>query len=261
MNKAWTFKAPALAALLMLILAHNVALSSILPDTSAVMIDEADKEGTIGLKNTDARPVLLYAKVIRLKDDEIDGALVPVPAAVLVQPGETQIVRILFRSNKKLTQEHMARVVFTGIPPKDQDAGHVRFLIGHDLPIILRPMNQAPVEQRWRYLKWFTSGNELCVANDTKMVIRYVNNVSLLPTRSAVVLPKAYSLPASKNCGPLPEGFKKTADMKVQFSGISGYNYMLDDLQLPVATDGLSSLQEKSPVEIDVNTKGEKMDK
>jgi len=218
-----------------LLFIHEAGAASIGPDTSAVMIDELDKEGTIGIKNTEDKPILLYSKVVRLEDDPIDGALIPIPAAVIVQPGETQIVRLLFRSNGKLTQEHMARVIFTGIPQKEDAPGRVKLLIGHDLPIIIRPTGQPVVNDRWRYLKWRASADRLCVYNDSKMVIRYVNTVSLLPSQAVVTLPKPYSLPNSQNCGPLPEGFKPAADMKVQFTAMSAYSYILNDLQAPLS--------------------------
>lgn len=210
-------------------------VSAVLPTTSVLVIDEADREGSIGIKNTQSEPVLLYSKVQRLEDDDLDAALIPSPRVVLVQPGETQVVRLLFRSNKKLDKEHLARITFTGIPPKKDAPGRISFIIGQDLPVVIRPKGYTPVDNKWEYLKWQIKGQQLCVANDTKMAIRFVNNVLLLPKKTAIAMPKPYALPGSEHCAALPAGYQAGADTKVEFSAVSDYNYMLDGRQLPVA--------------------------
>lgn len=210
--------------------------SAVLPTTSAIIIEENDREGTIGIKNTNKEPVLLYSKVTRLDDDDLDAALIPSPQAVVVQPGETQTVRLLFRSKKKLDKEHLARIVFVGIPPeKNKSGSHISFMVGQDLPVVIRPAGYVPVENNWQYLKWRFQGNQLCVTNDTKYVIRFVNNVMVTPGNIPVNMPKAYALPGSSNCAGLPAGRQIATGAKVSFSAVTDYGYILNERQSEIA--------------------------
>ncbi|MEW5561945.1 fimbria/pilus chaperone family protein [Enterobacter asburiae] len=213
----------------------NALASAVLPTTSVLIIEENDREGTIGIKNTNKEPVLLYSKIQRLDDEDLDAALIPTPQAVVVQPGETQTVRLLYRSNKKLDKEHLARILFMGIPPeKKQQGAHVGFMVGQDLPVVIRPAGYVPVENKWEFLKWSVIGNQLCVSNDTKYAIRFVNNVALLPGKTSVTMPKAYALPGSKNCAELPADTRVVAGSKVDFSAVTDYGYILDNRQSAV---------------------------
>jgi P pilus assembly chaperone PapD len=206
----------------------QAAASAVLPTTSVLIINEADKEGSIGIKNTDKEPVLLYTKIGRLDDEDLDAALIPTPAAVVVQPGETQIVRVLYRSNKALDREHLARVMFMGIPPKSDKPGRISMMLGQDLPVVIRPKGYKPVDNKWEYMKWRFKGDQLCVSNDTKYAVRFVNNVKLVPDNTDVAMPKPYALPGSDNCAALPAGYTPPAGTQVEFSAVSDYNYILD---------------------------------
>lgn len=209
--------------------------SAVLPTTSALIIEEADREGTIGIKNTNSEPVLLYSKVQRLDDEDLDAALIPSPQAVVVQPGETQTVRLLFRSKKKLDKEHLARILFMGIPPETSKKGaQVGFMLGQDLPVVIRPAGYVPVENKWEFLKWKLKENQLCVSNETKYAIRFVNHVVLTPVNIPVTMPKAYALPESNNCTNLPSGVQVLTGSKVNFSAVTDYGYMLDNRQSAV---------------------------
>ncbi|WP_322014296.1 fimbria/pilus chaperone family protein [Paraburkholderia sp. J12] len=210
------------------VLCGHAMASAVLPSTSVLVINEADKEGSIGVKNTDKVPVLLYTKIARLDDEDLDAALIPTPAAVLVQPGETQVVRVLYRSNQSLDKEHLARVMFMGIPPKTDQPGRISLMLGQDLPVVIRPKGYKPVDNKWEYLKWRISGDQLCVSNETKYAVRFVNAVKLVPGDKNVSMPKPYSLPGSDNCAPLPSGYMPQAGAQVEFSAVSDYNYILD---------------------------------
>lgn len=226
-----------LASVVSLVIMSEIAMAaSILPTTSVLIIEEANREGSIGIKNTQSTPLLLYTKVLRLDDDDLDAALIPSPAAVLVQPGETQIVRLLFRSNKKLDKEHLARVIFMGISPenKSQKSAHIDFMVGQDLPVVIRPRGYVPVENKWEFLQWRIKDRQLCVANTTKLAIRFVNNVTLLPGLTPITMPKAYALPGSENCAALPVNYSAHSGIKVQFAAVSDYSYVIADQQANV---------------------------
>jgi P pilus assembly chaperone PapD len=226
MRKLNRLTLPLIAGLSML--CGQAMASAVLPTTSVLIINEADKEGSIGVKNTDKEPILLYTKIGRLDDEDLDAALVPTPAAVLVQPGETQIVRVLYRSNKPLDKEHLARVMFMGIPPKSDAPGHISLMLGQDLPVVIRPKGYKPVDNKWEYMKWRFKGDQLCVSNDTKYAVRFVNTVKLVPGNTDVTMPKPYALPGSDTCAKLPSGYAPSAGAQVEFSAVSDYNYILD---------------------------------
>lgn len=220
----------ALASIFLAMTGAEAMASAVLPTTSVLIIEEADREGTIGIKNTNKEPVLLYSRVQRLDDEDLDAVLIPSPQAVVVQPGETQTVRLLYRSKTKLDKEHLARIQFMGIPPEQKQSGaHIGFMVGQDLPVVIRPKGYVPVENKWQFLKWSIKDSQLCVANETKTVIRFVNDVSLLPGKVAVKMPKAYALPGSKNCAGLPVGYQHSKESKVSFSAVTDYNYMIDN--------------------------------
>ncbi|MDO6408253.1 fimbria/pilus chaperone family protein [Pantoea phytobeneficialis] len=225
----------ALASIFMAMPGAEAMASAVLPTTSVLIIEEADREGTIGIKNTNKEPVLLYSRVQRLEDEDLDAVLIPSPQAVVVQPGETQTVRLLYRSKNKLDKEHLARIQFMGIPPEKQQSGaSVGFMVGQDLPVVIRPKGYKPVENKWQFLKWSIQNTQLCVANETKTVIRFVNDVTLLPGKEAIKMPKAYALPGSKNCAELPANYKYNLASKVRFSAVTDYNYVIDDRQAEI---------------------------
>lgn len=225
----------ALASICLVMTGAEAIASAVLPTTSVLIIEEADREGSIGIKNTNKEPVLLYSRVQRLEDEDLDAVLIPSPQAVVVQPGETQTVRLLYRSKTTLDKEHLARIQFMGIPPEKQQSGaSVGFMVGQDLPVVIRPKGYRPVENKWQFLKWSIHDSQLCVANETKTVIRFVNDVTLLPGKEAVKMPKAYALPGSKNCASLPAGYQPNKASKVSFSAVTDYNYMVDNHQAEV---------------------------
>jgi len=226
-------------ALLLCAAGSNALAAAVLPTTSVLIIEENDREGTIGIKNNNKEPVLLYSKIQRLDDEDLDAALIPSPQAVVVQPGETQTVRLLYRSKKKLDKEHLARILFIGIPPEQKKrVNGVGFNVGQDLPVVIRPAGYIPVENKWQFLKWRVAGNKLCVSNDTKYAIRFVNNVMITPQKTPLTMPKAYALPGSDNCAMLPANTRVAAGSQVIFSAVTDYGYILDDRHSTISTGG-----------------------
>ncbi|MBW5405628.1 fimbria/pilus periplasmic chaperone [Morganella morganii] len=220
------------------ILSFSSVASSVLPDVSAIVINEEDGEGTIGIKNTNSYPVLLYAKVLRLEDDNLSGgALIPSPAAVTVEPGETQIIRIMYKNNTLIDNEHHARVQFIGLPPKsNKTSGRINLMVGQDIPVVIRPKGSLIVEDKWKYLKWTFDSNNLCVSNDTKMVMRFINTISIKPDNVIVDMKKSYLLPKSKLCAPLPLNNKINfnPDRMVEFSAVTDFGYIIDNRTSPI---------------------------
>lgn len=236
----------ALASIFLTITATEAIASSVLPTTSVLIIEEDEREGTIGIKNTNKEPVLLYSRVQRLEDEDLDAVLIPSPQAVVVQPGETQTVRLLYRSKSKLDKEHLARIQFMGIPPEQKKPGaHIGFMVGQDLPVVIRPKGYMPVENKWQFLKWSILDSQLCVANETKTVIRFVNDVVLLPGNTTIKMPKSYALPGSKNCSTLPAGYQHSKTSKVSFSAITDYNYMVDNRQADIILSPSTAVMKK----------------
>lgn len=154
------------------------------------------------------------------------------PQAIVVGPNEVQTVRILYHNNHTISKEHIARVVFSGIPEKrGNTTGRVDFIIGQDLPVVIRPTTLAANNDKWAYLKWQQRAHQLCVTNPTKYVIRYNNAVSLQPGNIALTMPKSYVLPDQTNCQKLS---KNQSFSKVNFSAVSDFNYQLTEHSSPI---------------------------
>ena len=64
--------------------------SGMLPETSVVIINEADGEASMNVKNTDANATLLYTSIQNLPEDK-ENLLVVTPPVARVEPDETQL--------------------------------------------------------------------------------------------------------------------------------------------------------------------------
>jgi P pilus assembly chaperone PapD len=182
-----------IASLLLTGLAHATGVK---PQTSVVLVDEGDGEGTISVQNTDATPVLLYSKLRNLPEDPQPLLLVAQPVA-RVEAGETQLVRFLLNSRAPLKTEHLMRVAFEGIPAVDHAADQVKIttIIRQDLPVIIHPRGLARNERPWQLLSWSVQGDHVIVRNDSPYVVRLAKQVQLLPQQTALDLPRTYLLP------------------------------------------------------------------
>lgn len=176
-------------------LSTAVQAAGMIPETSVVIVNEADGEASINLKNSDTRPALLYSQILPIEGDD-ENLLVLTPPVVRVEPGETQAIRFLLQTTQPLNVQRLRRVTFEGILPKDKSAGmRVNMNVRQNLPVIINPKGLARDNEPWRRLKWSVQQGKLQVSNPDAYVVRLDQKLTLAPTNSPTQLPRPYVLP------------------------------------------------------------------
>lgn len=201
--------------------------AEILPSSSAVLIPAGKDESTIDIKNTGSNSVLLYSKIDRLPDDDLaGGTLFANPQAIVMVPGETQSIRIIYKTNTPDNKEHIARIIFTGLPPKeDADTGKVKIVIGQDLPVVIGVRKDLQQKDIWQRITFHTIDNKLCMLNPTAKVFRFAPEMYTDEMNITLTFSKAYLLPGEKLCTAAAQPLTK--GMHLNLTSVSDYNYRL----------------------------------
>ncbi|CAG9173233.1 fimbria/pilus chaperone family protein [Cupriavidus pampae] len=197
MNNAIFRRRATVAGLALLAGVSTAALATgMVPETSVVLLQEADGETAMNVKNSDATPQLLYSSINHIEEDPEDLVVVTPPVA-RVEANETQVVRFLLRSKTPLKTERLARAIFEGIPPKENKPGEARvtMTVRQDLPLVIHPKGLPMEREPWKLLKVSVAGDQLVVANDSPYVVRLAQNVQFQPGGQSVELPRPYVLP------------------------------------------------------------------
>lgn len=221
-----------LAGLLTASFAHA---NGVKPQTSVVIINEADGEGTISVKNTDATPVLLYSKLQNVPEDN-EPLLVITPPMARVEGGQDQLVRFVLKEQAPLKTERLKRVLFEGIPTVSKGSSaqpKVTVVIRQNEPVIIHPRGLPVNDAPWQLLKWSVEGDHLIVRNDSAYVVRLAQKVQLLPQQTLVNLPKTYVLPGETLTLDAPASMA-TSD-KVRLFPASVYGYAVPNYEAPLA--------------------------
>lgn len=203
------------------------ASAEILPSSSAVLIESGKQESTIDIKNNGDKSVLLYSKIRRLPDDNLaGGTLYTEPQAIVIGPGDIQSIRVIYRTNTPDVKEHIARVVFTGLPPKDEVSdGKVKILIGQDLPVVVNVRKDIEQKDMWQRVQYQLVRGDLCISNPSAKVFRFSPLVNIDEGGSKITFKKPYVLPQETLCAtpshPLSKG------MHLSITSVSDYNYEL----------------------------------
>ncbi|WP_312816239.1 fimbria/pilus chaperone family protein [Atlantibacter subterraneus] len=171
--------------------------AGMVPETSLLIINEADEGGSINVKNTDDKAELLYTNIVDLKDDQTARLIVTQPV-VRVEGGQTQHLRFILQTTEPLKVEHLKRVTFEGIPQKMPGKNKVGFNIRQDIPVLIHPANLPVVKDAWTLLEWSASGNSVTVSNPSPYVVRLAPQAELLPSHTLAQLAKSYILPGEK---------------------------------------------------------------
>ncbi|PRF96913.1 fimbrial chaperone protein [Burkholderia ambifaria] len=189
-----TLRASLLAPLLGCLIGSSVVHAmGVVPETSVVIVDEADGEGTISVRNTDNHPTLLHTTVEPIPEDKAELLIVTPPIA-RVEAGAVQLVRFVLADNAPLATQRLARVSFSGIPPKRQNKNEIQTIIRQNLPVLIQPQDLARNDRPWELLKWSIEDGKLIVRNDSRYVVRLEQKVQLLPSGQIVSLPAPYVL-------------------------------------------------------------------
>ncbi|RQQ58509.1 fimbria/pilus chaperone family protein [Burkholderia stagnalis] len=215
-----------------LIGANAVHAMGVVPDTSVVIVDEADGEGTISVRNTDDQPTLLHTTIEPIPEDPAE-LVIATPPVARVEGGAAQLVRFVLAGNEPLATQRLARVTFSGIPPKRQGRNEIRTILRQNLPVLVQPRDLERNDAPWALLKWSIEGGELVVRNDSRYVVRLEQKVQLLPTQQIVSLPAPYVLAGQARRIALPSGAAAMPE-RVRLFPATVYGYSVDHYDAPL---------------------------
>lgn len=198
--------------------------SGMLPETSVVIVNEADGEASMNVKNTDANATLLYTSIQNLPEDK-ENLLVVTPPVARVEPDETQLVRFILQSKEPLKTQRFKRVIFEGIPQQSKDGGvKVTMNVRQNLPVIIHPKGLAPNREPWKLLTWSVSNGNLIAKNDSAYVVRLAQTVTLLPGKAELDLGKTYFLPGETISVPVPAAVAASTTVRLAPATVYGFS-------------------------------------
>ncbi|WP_347904294.1 fimbria/pilus chaperone family protein [Pseudomonas purpurea] len=216
-----------------LFLALQVRADGMIPDTSVVIVHEADGEAAVSVTNSDASLALLHVTIEDIPEDK-EALVFVTPPLARVEASTTQLVRFILQTEKPLLTQRLKRVIFEGIPQGKPapESGHARVgvTVRQNLPLILHPKGLAPNRTPWTDLQWSLEGGKLNVRNDTPYVVRLAQEVQLLPSAGQAMLPKTYVLPGEHISVSAPEG----AATHVRFQPATVYGFAVPHYEAPI---------------------------
>lgn len=221
-------KTASLVSALCLAVPTSLFAAGMVPETTLLLIDEANHGGVMSVKNTDSIPTLLYTSINDIEGN--NGVKLNVTQPVVrLEPGQEQQVRFILETTEPLTVEHYKRVIFEGIPPKSKDKNvKVGINLRQDLPVLIHPKNLPVVTDAWKLLTWSVAEKAVQVRNTSAYVVRFSTAVTLLPSRTAGLLNKTFILPGETMKVQTDVPVSST-DNAVKFSPASRYGIEVDD--------------------------------
>lgn len=174
----------------------SVHATGMQPETSVVILYEAEGEASINIKNTDTVPTLLYSSIQDIPEDS-EALVVLTPPVTRVEPGDTQMVRFLRQGAEPSKTQRLKRVIFEGIPQKQGSQGKamIGVSVRQNLPLIIHPKGLERNREPWKLLKWGIKDGKLAVVNDSAYVVRMAQELELKPSGKMASLPRSYVLP------------------------------------------------------------------
>lgn len=183
---------------LSLLLGAQAQADGMVPDTSVVIIYEAEGEAAVSVTNTDGQLALLHVTLEDIPEDT-EPLLVVTPPLSRVEPDKSQLVRFILQSQQPLRTQWLKRAIFEGMPQgrSAAKAGHaqVGVTVRQNLPVIIHPKGLALNRTPWTSLTWSQQGSTLHVRNDSPYVVRLAQDLRLLPGDGKAMLPRTYVLP------------------------------------------------------------------
>ncbi|ERK07706.1 Beta-fimbriae chaperone protein [Serratia fonticola AU-P3(3)] len=210
--------------IVMLFAPFMVSATGMIPDSSVVVLEEADGEVSMNVTNSDDSPMLLTTTIQPISQEQ-EKLLLVSPPAVRVDGGKTQKVRFLLTTETPLKTERLRRVIFSGIPPQNKGKNEVRMSINQNLPIIIRPAGLKRDDQPWKHLVWKKTNDMLSVSNDSPYVVRLSQAVQTLPDQVMLSLPYSYILPGEQLQLKAPAGKTLATVQQVRISPATTWGY------------------------------------
>lgn len=223
-----------LGALALTLWAPTLVLADgMVPDTSVVIVNEADGEASVSVTNTDAKLALLHVTLEDIPEDTA-SLLFVTPPLTRVEPSKSQLIRFILQSSEPLTTQRLKRVIFEGMPQGKAagQAGHARVgvTVRQNLPVILHPKGLAPNRTPWTGLTWSLQNSQLSVHNPTPYVVRLAQELKLLPGDGSALLPRTYVLPGET----LSVAASLATASTVQLQPATVYGFAVKPYQAPI---------------------------
>ncbi|WP_082224363.1 fimbria/pilus chaperone family protein [Pseudomonas trivialis] len=210
-----------------------VLADGMVPDTSVVIVNEADGEASVSVTNTDAKLALLHVTLENIPEDTASRLFVTPPLS-RVEPSKSQLIRFILQTPEPLKTQHLMRVIFEGMPQGKAagQAGHARVgvTVRQNLPVILHPKDLAPNRTPWTGLVWSLKNQQLSVHNPTPYVVRLAQELKLLPGDGSALLPRTYVLPGET----LSVAASQAQATTVQLQPATVYGFAVAPYQAPI---------------------------
>lgn len=210
-----------------------VLADGMVPDTSVVIVNEADGEASVSVTNTDAKLALLHVTLENIPEDTASRLFVTPPLS-RVEPAKSQLIRFILQTPEPLKTQHLMRVIFEGMPQGKTagQAGHARVgvTVRQNLPVILHPKGLAPNRTPWTGLVWSLKNQQLSVHNPTPYVVRMAQELKLLPGDGSALLPRTYVLPGET----LSVAASLALATTVQLQPATVYGFAVEPYQAPI---------------------------
>lgn len=211
--------------------AHAIA-AGMVPQTTVIILDEADGETSLNVKNTDSSVSLLYSTIENIPEDT-EPLVVLTPPVARVEAGETQLVRFIKQSPIPLKSQRLKRVNFEGIKQNISKPGQAQIgvTIRQNLPLILNPTGLPRNNEPWKLLQWSIQNGKLVLKNNSPYVVRLDQTVQLLPSGKKVDLGRAYVL--ANETREIPANITSGAK-SIRISPATVYGFSVDTYDAPV---------------------------
>lgn len=201
------------SAITLMFVSDAVSAAGMVPETSVVIIEQRDGEGSINVKNTDNSPLLLLTTLEDIKEDR-EQLLIVTPPTARVEAGKSQRVRFIMTDETPLKTERLKRVTFEGVPPQQKGKNVVRVNVRQNLPVLIRPAGLEADPAPWKHLIWKKDGDKLIVNNSSPYVVRMGQGVHTLADNNLWILPNSYVLPGETHILTLSRQVK--SDTKIE---------------------------------------------
>jgi P pilus assembly chaperone PapD len=210
-----------------------VSATGMQPETSVLILYEAEGETSINIKNTDAMPALLYSSIENIPEDS-ESLVVLTPPVTRVESGETQLVRFLRQGGEPLKTQRLKRVIFEGIPQKADSQGKatIGMSIRQNLPLIIHPKGLERNREPWKLLSWSIKDGKLVAVNESAYVVRMAQELELKPSGKMASLPRSYVLPGETLTVALDP--QATNSSSVTIGPATIYGYAVDNYDAPI---------------------------
>jgi P pilus assembly chaperone PapD len=218
------------------VLAHipGAHADGMIPETSVVIVDEAEGESSIKVTNSDSRVALLHVTLENVPEDTQPLVFVTPPVS-RVEPGQEQLVRFILRNEQPLKTQRLKRVIFEGISqnPTAPVPGQAKVGVSvrQNLPVILHPRGLPVQREPWLGLRWALAAGRLTVTNDTPYVVRLAQELRLMPGNLDAQLPRSYLLPGDRITMTVPDTAGVT---HVRLQPATVYGFAVDAYQAPL---------------------------